>query len=119
MARAVEAVAAAEGPFVGTIGHSLGGLSAAVAAARAKMSGPVAALAAVGGPQPVDLVVRYADHPELFDAERVAELGGQVIRAYKVLDMQTIRLPADALDELALEEKSHQMLRKARIVSNK
>ena len=72
-------------------------------AARAKMSGPVAALAMAGGSEPVELVISYDDHPELFDAERVRELGGEVVRAYNVLDVQTIRLPAWAIDELAIE----------------
>ena len=75
-----------------------------VAAARAKMSGPVAALARAGGPQPVDLVVSYADHPALFDEARVAELGGEVVRRFEVFDMQTVRLPASALDTLAYED---------------
>ncbi|MEO1203903.1 MAG: S8 family serine peptidase [Pseudomonadota bacterium] len=74
-----------------------------ISAARAKMSAPVALLAAAGGSQPVELVISYEDHPELFDAERVEELGGEVLRAYNVLDVQTIRLPAEALDELAIE----------------
>jgi serine protease AprX len=73
------------------------------AAARAKMSAPVAALAETGGADPVELVISYETHPELFDAERVEELGGEVLRAYNVLDVQTIRLPAEALYDLAIE----------------
>ena len=75
-----------------------------LAAARAKMSGPVAALARAGGVEPVDLVISYADYPELFDAERVHQLGGEVIRSYAMLAVQTIRLPAAAIDELAFED---------------
>ena len=39
------------------------------------MSGSVAVLAAAGGPGVVEIVVRYDQHPELFDDERVAEIG--------------------------------------------
>ncbi|MEM7764676.1 MAG: S8 family peptidase [Pseudomonadota bacterium] len=73
------------------------------ATAQAKMSGPVAALAAQGGDQMVDLVVRYAEQPEMFDDARVAELGGEVVRSFEVLEMRAIRLPADALVDLAVE----------------
>jgi len=69
-----------------------------------KMSAPVAALAASGGPQLVDIVVTYDDHPELFDDEVVADLGGEVVRGYQSLEMRAIRLPADSLDELAVED---------------
>ena len=72
---------------------------------RDKMSGPVAALAAAGGPDLVDIVVRYTEYPALFDDEVVAELGGEVVRAYKTLDMRAIRIPAAALEDLAAEEK--------------
>jgi len=68
---------------------------------RDKMSGPVAALAAAGGPEMVELVVRYSEHPALFDDEFVAELGGEVTRSYKTFEMRAVRIPADALLELA------------------
>ena len=68
------------------------------------MSAAVLALAAAGSPQPVELVVRYDEHPELFDDQRIAELGGTVTRVYSVLDMRAIRLPAEALVELTLEQ---------------
>ena len=74
-------------------------------AARAKMSGPVAALALAGGKQPADLIVSYADHPELFEDGRIESLGGEILRHYAVLKLLAIRLPADALVELALEDK--------------
>ena len=72
--------------------------------ARSKMSGPVAALAAVGGDQPADLIVAYADHPELFENGRIESLGGEILRHYEVLKLLAIRLPADALVELAIED---------------
>ncbi len=68
-----------------------------------KMSGRLAALAAAGGNTPVEVVVSYADHPELFDDARVAELGGEILRSYNNLDVRAIRLPAGSLNELALE----------------
>jgi serine protease AprX len=71
-------------------------------APRAKMSGPVAALA--GGSGDVELIVRYDQHPEFFDDQRVAELGGTVIRSYDVLNMRAIRIPAAVLEELAVDE---------------
>ncbi len=72
--------------------------------ARSKMSGPVAALAAVGGDQPADLIVAYADHPELFEDGRIESLGGEILRHYEVLKLLAIRLPADALVELAIDD---------------
>ena len=72
--------------------------------ARSKMSGPVAALAAVGGDQPADLIVAYADHPELFEDGRIESLGGEILRHYEVLKLLAVRLPADALVELAIED---------------
>ncbi len=71
---------------------------------RDKMSGAVAALAEAGGPQLVDIVVQYDEHPELFDDNRVAQLGGEVVRGYQSLDMRAIRLPADSLEDLAIED---------------
>jgi len=76
----------------------------AKASPRDKMSGPVAALAAAGGPELVDIVVSYDEHPELFDDEVVASLGGEVMRAYQSFDMRAIRVPAGSLETLAVEE---------------
>ena len=72
---------------------------------RDKMSGPVAALAAAGGRQEVDIVVRYTEYPELFDDDYVRELGGEVTRVYQTLDMRAVRISAAALEELAAAEK--------------
>ncbi len=72
------------------------------AAARAKMSGPVAALAARGGDEPAEIVVSYAEYPELFEDSRVAALGGEVVRRFGTLDMMAVRLPAESLVELAI-----------------
>ncbi len=74
------------------------------AKAMAKMSGRVAAMAALGGSELVDIVVRYDQHPELFDDAIVAELGGQVTRGFQSLAMRAIQLPASALIDLAIEE---------------
>jgi len=70
---------------------------------RDKMSGPVAALAASGSGL-AEIVVRYDQHPELFDDERVADLGGKVTRSYEHLDMRAITIPATSLEELAVDE---------------
>ncbi len=72
---------------------------------RDKMSGPVAALAEAGGPDLVDIVVRYDRHPELFDDERIEALGGEVLRSYSALEMRAIRIPATSLEGLALEQR--------------
>jgi serine protease AprX len=72
--------------------------------AQAKMSGPVAALAMAGGPGLADVIVSYDDHPELFEADRVKALGGEVIRHYEVLKLLAIRIPAESLVELAIED---------------
>lgn len=72
-------------------------------APRDKMSGPVAALAAVGSGM-AEIVVRYDQHPEFFDDERVAELGGEVTRSYEHLDMRAITLPAASLEKLAVDD---------------
>ena len=70
---------------------------------REKMSGPVAALAAVGSGM-AEIVVRYDQHPALFDDERVADLGGEVTRVYEHLDMRAITIPAASLVELAVDD---------------
>ncbi len=72
--------------------------------ARAKMSGPVAALAMAGGPGLTDIIVSYDDHPELFEEDRVEALGGEVLRQYEVLKLLAIRIPAESLIDLAVEE---------------
>ena len=78
--------------------------TAVPAAARAKMSGPVAALAARGGEQPAEIVVTYDDYPELFEDNRIAALGGEVLRRFDTLDMMAVRLPASSLVGLAIED---------------
>jgi len=72
--------------------------------ARSKMSGPVAALAAAGGPTPTEIIVSYAEHPELMENDRIVKLGGEIVRHYEVLQLLAIRIPADALVELAIDE---------------
>ena len=74
------------------------------ATVRAKMSGPVAELALAGGPQLVDLVISYDEHPELFEESRIEELGGEIIRNYDILDVQAIRIPASALMDFAIDD---------------
>ncbi len=78
--------------------------STAARSPRSKMSGPVAALAAAGGPGVVEIVARYSDRPELFDDEYVASLGGKVTRAYATLDMRAISIPASSLEALAIDD---------------
>jgi len=70
---------------------------------RDKMSGPVAALVDAGGSGMVEIVARYTEQPALFDDDIVAALGGEVTRSYQTLEMRAIRLPADALLDLASE----------------
>ncbi|MBT8098556.1 MAG: S8 family peptidase [Gammaproteobacteria bacterium] len=70
---------------------------------RDKMSGPVAALLDAGAIGDAELVVRYDEHPELFDDELVAKLGGEVVRSYAHLEMRAIRLPVASLEELATD----------------
>ncbi|MEO0345148.1 MAG: S8 family peptidase [Pseudomonadota bacterium] len=82
-----------------------------------KMSGRLAALAATGGNAPVEVVVSYADHPELFDDARVAELGGEILRSYNNLDVRAIRLPAGSLNELALEARVDRLSLDAPVMS--
>ena len=82
-----------------------------------KMSGRLAALAAAGGNTPVEVVVSYADHPELFDDARVAELGGEIVRSYANLDVRAIRLPAGSLNELALETRVDRLSLDAPVMS--
>jgi serine protease AprX len=72
--------------------------------ARSKMSGPVAALAAAGGPTPTEIIVSYADRPELIEDERIEKLGGEIVRHYEIFELLAIRIPADALVELAIDE---------------
>ncbi|MEO0615336.1 MAG: S8 family peptidase [Pseudomonadota bacterium] len=82
-----------------------------------KMSGRLAALAASGGDTPVEVVVSYADHPELFDDARVAELGGEIVRSYTNLDVRAIRLPAASLNDLALETRVDRLSLDAPVMS--
>ena len=71
---------------------------------RDKMSGPVVALLDAGAVGDAELVVRYDQHPQLFDDEFVTELGGEVVRSYQNFDMRAIRLPVAALESLAADE---------------
>lgn len=73
--------------------------------AHSKMSGPVAALARAGGQREADLIVSYDEHPELFEDGRIESLGGEIVRHYEVLKLLAVRLPADSLVELAIDEK--------------
>ncbi len=114
----VEAMSPQTGPSVSVYSVDMPGLSTsspapaaseraaekAKVSPREKMSGPVAALAAAGGSQHVEIVVRYEQHPELFDDEVIASLGGEVVRGYNNFDLRAIRLPASALEDLALED---------------
>lgn len=69
-----------------------------------KMSGQVAALAAAGGPGVAEVIVRYDQYPQLFDDERVTELGGTVTRSYETLEMRAIEIPVASLDALAQDD---------------
>ena len=91
--------------------------AAQVAAAKAKMSGPVAALAAQGGNTPAEIIVSYADHPQLFEADRVESLGGEVVRRYTSFDMMAVRLPASSLVELAIGDSVDRLSLDAQIAS--
>ena len=72
--------------------------------AESKMSGPVAALARAGGQREADLIVSYDEHPELFEDGRIESLGGEIVRHYDVLKLLAVRLPAESLVELAIED---------------
>lgn len=72
--------------------------------ARSKMSGPVAALAMAGGPTPTEIIVSYADRPDLLEDKRIEKLGGEIVRHYEILELLAIRIPAEALIELAIED---------------
>lgn len=74
------------------------------AAAAAKMSGAVQRLARQGGNGPAEIIVSYAEYPELFEAGRVESLGGEVVRRYESLDMLAVSIPADALVDLAFDD---------------
>ncbi|MDJ0904510.1 MAG: S8 family peptidase [Woeseiaceae bacterium] len=76
----------------------------AQAAAMAKMSSQVAALAASGGNAPVELIVSYDDYPQLFEDGRIESLGGEVVRRYSIIEQLAVRLPADALIDLAVDD---------------
>ncbi|MEM7611544.1 MAG: S8 family serine peptidase [Pseudomonadota bacterium] len=74
------------------------------AAAAAKMSAEVQAIAQSGGTSPVEIIVRHDRNPELFDETVLEALGGEIVRGYDALSMRAIRLPAAALAELAIED---------------
>lgn len=79
------------------------------AAAMSKMSGGVAALAMAGGKGLTEIIVSYEDYPELFEDGRVESLGGEVVRRYGVLEQLAVRIPADALIDLAVEESVNRL----------
>lgn len=74
------------------------------AAAVAKMSSQVAALAAAGDDGLVELIVSYKEYPHLFEDGRIESLGGEVVRRYTVIEQLAVRLPADALVDLAIDD---------------
>ncbi len=74
------------------------------AAAMAKMSSQVAALAASGGNAPVELIVSYNEYPHLFEDGRIESLGGEIVRRYTIIEQLAVRLPANALVDLAVDE---------------
>ena len=69
--------------------------------AKVRMTRAVQALALDGGDALVELVVAYDSANEVEENDRVAALGGSVVATYKHLPMRAIRVPADALVELA------------------
>jgi serine protease AprX len=79
------------------------------ATALSKMSGGVAALAMAGGDGLTEIIVSYEDYPELFEDGRVKSLGGEVVRRYGVLEQLAVRIPADALIDLAVEESVNRL----------
>jgi serine protease AprX len=79
------------------------------ATALSKMSGGVAALAMAGGDGLTEIIVSYEDYPELFEDGRVESLGGEVVRRYGVLEQLAVRIPADALIDLAVEESVNRL----------
>ncbi len=79
------------------------------ATAMSKMSGEVAALAMAGGDGLTEIIVSYADYPALFEDGRVESLGGEVVRRYEVLEQLAVRIPADALIDLAVEESVNRL----------
>ena len=79
------------------------------APAMSKMSGEVAALAMAGGNGLTEIIVSYADYPALFEDGRVESLGGEVVRRYEVLEQLAVRIPADALIDLAVEESVNRL----------
>ncbi len=76
----------------------------AQAAAMAKMSSQVAALAASGGNTPVELIVSYNEYPQLFEDGRIESLGGEIVRRYTIIEQLAVRLPANALIDLAVDD---------------
>ena len=100
----VQATIAEQAPLstkaVASVNHAE---KAALSQAHSKMSAPVAALAARGGDQMVDLIISFSSHPELFQDDTIAKLGGEIVRSYSALKMRAIRLPASAIESLAVE----------------
>lgn len=75
-----------------------------VQVALAKMSPTVVAHANAGGAEPVPVIVRYADAPELFENERLRRLGGEVVRRFDRLGLLAVKMPAGALVDLAIAD---------------
>ncbi|HPF28157.1 MAG TPA: hypothetical protein PK159_16355, partial [Steroidobacteraceae bacterium] len=66
-----------------------------------RMSASVAALAQSGSDEMVELVVRHTGQPASGEADRVVELGGQVLRTYQNFPLMAVRVPANQLGEFA------------------
>ncbi|MEO0973584.1 MAG: LamG-like jellyroll fold domain-containing protein, partial [Pseudomonadota bacterium] len=72
-------------------------------APRGKMGQALAALVSDGGDERVNLIAHLDAQPELFDAERLAALGGVLTHEYEALNMRAVSIPAAALEDLALD----------------
>ncbi|MEM1437291.1 MAG: S8 family serine peptidase, partial [Pseudomonadota bacterium] len=72
------------------------------AAAQAKMSRPLAAIAQAGGGDRVEVIVRHEDDAGI-DLAQLEALGGSVKRRFDSLRMTALSLPASALEALAVQ----------------
>nr|MDJ0700667.1 hypothetical protein [Woeseiaceae bacterium] len=68
----------------------------------AKMSPALVAAVRYGSSEMVDVIIRYDDHPQLFEENRIEDLGGEILRRYESLKMRAVRLPVDAVEALAI-----------------
>ena len=68
------------------------------------MSPALAMLAGAGSVEFVDIIVSYQEHPQFFETDRVAQLGGSITHSYDALKMRAIRIPADALAGLGIDD---------------